>query len=186
MTPVSVKESLIASWKFWLSFRKRDWELGDYPVVIRKQNVPDLEPSTPRFTSYRYWARIVNWWVMTGGGDTPEEALKELAVQFNQMRDSRQREGKSMPRPGMKVPLEFAASKRVYAHPDLTDDFIARVLGIEWAFISDQSSLWDFHTETTNDALYARIKDVYGVDVSDIESGNLAKILDRIAVSRSR
>jgi hypothetical protein len=111
--------------------------------------------------------------------------LRALAVNFDQTRDSRRKEGKPMPRPGRKVPIEFAPSSMVYARPELTDDFIARILGIEWAFVSDKSSLWDFHTDGTNDALNAKIKDVYGVDVSDIESGNLAMILDLIAASQN-
>ncbi len=60
------------------------------------------------------------------------------------------------------------------------------MLGLGWAFVSDESSLWDFHTGETNKVLIAKIKDPYGVDVSDIESGNLAMILDRIATSRDR
>jgi hypothetical protein len=47
-----------------------------------------------------------------------------------------------------------------------------------------KSSLWDFHGDETNDALHAKIKEVYGVDVSDIKSGNLSEILERIAASR--
>jgi len=86
-----------------------------------------------------------------------------------------------MPRPGTKVPIEFAPSTRVYADQGLAEDFIRRVLGLEWAFISDQSSLWDFHTGETNQILIAKIQDLYGVDVSDIESGNVAIILERIA-----
>jgi hypothetical protein len=112
--------------------------------------------------------------------------MDDLRVQFAEMKDTRRRDGKPMPRPGTKVPIEFAPSNRVYAHPDLADDFIRRVLGLDWAFVSDQSSLWDFHTGEANEILIAKIKDLYGVDVSDIESGNLATILDRIATCQDR
>ncbi len=77
--------------------------------------------------------------------------------------------------------LEFASRTRVSAHPELVEDFIRRVLNLDWAFISDESSLWDFHEAGTNGALIARIKEVYGVDVSDIESAKLPEILERIA-----
>jgi hypothetical protein len=77
--------------------------------------------------------------------------------------------------------LEFASRKRVSAHPELAEDFTRRVLNLDWAFISDESSLWDFHEAGTNGALIARIKEVYGVDVSDIESATLPEILERIA-----
>jgi hypothetical protein len=80
--------------------------------------------------------------------------------------------------------IEFAPQDRVDAHPVLLDDFIHRVLELEGAFISDESSLWDFHMDMNNDELLARIKRVYSIDVSDIESGNIADILERIAAKR--
>ena len=65
-------------------------------------------------------------------------------------------------------------------HPELTRDFAHRVLGLEWVWISDSSSLWDFHGDLTNDSLVEKIRSVYGIDVSDIASANLADIFDRI------
>ena len=112
--------------------------------------------------------------------------MQDLAVQFARMKESRQREGKPMPRPGTKVPIEFAPSNRVDANAELRDDFIRRVFGLDWAFISDESSLWDFHTGETNEVLMAKISILYGVDVSDIDSGNLAMIIQRIATDRDR
>jgi hypothetical protein len=106
-------------------------------------------------------------------------------VQFARIKGDWQRDGKPMPRPGTKVPIEFAPSSRVDADPELADDFIRRVLGLDWAFVSDESSLWDFHTGETNDVLMAKIRDRYGVDVSDIGSGNIATILSRIATHRN-
>lgn len=47
-------------------------------------------------------------------------------------------------------------------------------------FISDESSLWDFHTEETNEHLFEKILEIYEVDVSDIENGNLVEIFKRI------
>jgi hypothetical protein len=183
---MSAKEKLLAGWKLGLSFTKRDWELADYPVVIREQKIErDSEPSPSRGVARRYAARIVNWWVMTGTGDTPVQAMEELRDGFGRVKDARQRDSKVMPRPGTKVPIEFAPSDQVHSHPELTDEFIQRVLGLDWAFVSDQSSLWDFHTNDTNDALNTKIREIYGVDVSDVESGNLAEILQRIATSRS-
>lgn len=82
--------------------------------------------------------------------------------------------------------LEFAPRKRVSAHPELAEDFTRRVLNLDWAFISDESSLWDFHEAGTNGALIARIKEIYGVDVSDIESAKLPEILERIARDTAR
>lgn len=184
---MSATEKLLAAWKLCLSYAKHDWELADYPVVIRDLGVePDSERTPSRGVRQRYLARIVNWWVMTGAGDTPKHAMADLVNQFRRIKDSRQRDGKSMPRPGTKVPIEFALSNRVYARPELTDDFIQRVLGLDWAFVSDESSLWDFHNDETNYVLNAKIKEIYGVDVSDLESGNLGEILDRIAAHQTQ
>jgi len=66
----------------------------------------------------------------------------------------------------------------------LADDFIRRVLQLDWAWVSDESRLWDFHHLETNAAIVAKIREVYGVDVSDIESANLTDILDRIAANQ--
>ena len=76
---------------------------------------------------------------------------------------------------------DFAARKRIDQHPDLEKDFIHRILELPWAFISDESSLWDFHHDLTNEAFVEKIRGVYGIDVSDIRQGNIADILVRIA-----
>lgn len=156
--------------------------MADYPVVVREQKFErDSEPSLSRDIQQRYAARIVNWWLMTGTGDTPEAAMNELRDLFGRIKDARQRDSKAVPRPGTKVPIELASSKLVDSHPELTNEFIHRVLGLDWAFVSDESSLWDFHANDTNEVLNAKIREIYGIDVSDLESGNLAEILQRIA-----
>jgi hypothetical protein len=183
----AIKQRIAASWKFALSFRKHAWELRDFPIsIIRQRTDLDLGHHAPRYQRpHAYLARIVNWWVVTGSGDTPQEAIRDLEVQFDTIRTERQRAGKSLPRPGTAVPIEFAPQRQVGAHPELAEDFIRRVLGLDWAWISDEPCLWDFHTDGTNDALYAKIKEVYGIDVSDVESGRLGEILDRIAQAQS-
>jgi len=181
----SIEQNVVAGWKRLLSFRKPDWELKDYPVVIRGMRTDlDFGCKEPRFKQERYLARVVNWWVLTGGGDTRADAMRDLATRFDTLKAEWQREGRPMPRPGTRVPIRFAAQERVKAHPELRDDFVRRVLGLEWAWISDESSLSDFHTDETSEALNAKIAEVYGVNVSDIQSGNLAEILDRIAAAR--
>ena len=48
-----------------------------------------------------------------------------------------------LPRPGTGKSIVFASSDRVDQYPELRDHFIQEVLGLEWAFVSDESSLWD-------------------------------------------
>ena len=55
-----LKNQIAAFWKRCLSIRKKDWELNDYPVVIREHEF-DPHFSSGRFTQHRYVAYIVNW-----------------------------------------------------------------------------------------------------------------------------
>jgi hypothetical protein len=162
-------------WKRTLSYRKNEWEFRDYPIRLRIQkDVPD---------SSRFWGRILGW-NLDGLGETREDALRELEETFNGRKTVLVESGKPIPRPGTDVPITFASQDRVNAHRALLDDFVDRVLGFQWAFVSDESSLSDFHGGDDNGQLVARIKEVYGVDVSDV--GNVAEILERIAAAQSR
>lgn len=116
---------------------------------------------------------------MLGAGDTRQEAFEDLRKCFEQFKAT----NKELPRPGTKVPIQFASRTRVDRHSELAKDFIQSIFGLEWAWISDESSLSDFHEEESDDALVERIRTKYGVDVSDISSGNLADIFDRIAAT---
>ena len=130
-----------------LSFRKRDWELRDYPVSIRAQEPgPGVEGS--RFKRKTYIASIVNWH-LAGFGDSREDALQNLRTTLTEVKLERKKTGKLLPRPGTQVPIEFASPERVNKNPELAEDFIHRVLELEWAWISDESSLWDFSGEET-------------------------------------
>jgi predicted RNase H-like HicB family nuclease len=179
----TVKNTIRAGWKWFLSLFKRDWEVSDYPIAIRENEIDPSYVGT-RLKQHRYSAQIVNWWVVSGVGDTRAEALQELEKMFANMKAERAKDRKQLPRPGAHVPIELASRERVDAHAALAEDFIRRVLNLDWAWISDDSSLWDFHSSDDNQELIAKINEVYGVDVSDIESAKLWQILDRIASSR--
>jgi hypothetical protein len=88
-----------------------------------------------------------------------------------------------MIRPGVNAPIEFATQELVSANRELSEDFTRRVLNLDWAWISDESSLWDFHTDETNEQILGKIFEVYGVDVSDIDSARVSEILNRIAAT---
>jgi hypothetical protein len=51
---------ILAGWKWCLLFRKRDWQLSDYPVLIRSKEF-DPTFAASRFKQGRYMAYIVNW-----------------------------------------------------------------------------------------------------------------------------
>jgi hypothetical protein len=117
---------------------------------------------------------------MSAGGNSRGESLEELRKLFEQRKASMQQ----LPRPGTKVPIQWAAQERVNQHKELVQDFINRIFGVEWAWISDDSSLGDFRENESNDVFVQKIRDTYGVDVSDMTTGNLADILDRIGQNR--
>lgn len=173
---------LQAGWKYLLSFRKRDWEFADYPVIVRRQ--ADASASwgdEARFTTPAYVARMVNWTGLDGFGHTPQEALADLRKRFEQACERRD----AKPRPGTQVPIQFASQERVTARQELADEFVRDVLGVEDAWISDQSSLWHFALGGSLEEYYAKIEALYGVDVRGVPDGNIAKILDRISAARS-
>lgn len=178
-----LQNRILAAWKLFLSFFKRDWKLSDYPIVVREHEL-DSDHAGGRLKQHRYSASIVKWWVVTGTGDNKKEALRDLEKTFQNAKFQKVAANKTVPRPGTHVPIEFASRERIDAHAQLADDFVRRVLGLDWAWMSDESSLWDFHHRETNEALIAKIKEVYGVDVSDIQSAKLFEILDRIAAAR--
>jgi hypothetical protein len=175
--------AMLASWKWLLSFRKPEWSVDDYPIRVTRQE-PDAIYRAPRFSQHRYRAYIVNG-AITGSGNTPVESLVDLQQNFESVTRRRKEEGLPSIRPGANWPVEFASQDKVSAYESFSEEFIQEVLGLDWAWISDKSSLWDFHTEQTNELLLAKIRDIYGVDVSDIESARLWQILERIKHHRA-
>ncbi|MGA2086643.1 MAG: hypothetical protein ABSG60_14120 [Terracidiphilus sp.] len=178
----SLYPSLLAGWRFLLSFRKRKWSLEDYPIVVRKQS-HSSQPlgKTGQWTLAAYHAQIVNW-TLSGSGETAAAAMESLRERFNHARENRP----LMPRPGTRVPIEFASRKRIEANSALAAEFLESVLGHGEAWISDESSLWDFALGHSLDDYYAKIRALYDVDVSDVPGGNLAGIIERIAQSKQK
>lgn len=164
-----------AAWALFASVFKHEWTIEDYP--IRAWPVAQSSHKSRR-KPLPWTADVINWPGMSASAPSKQEALAALRKKFERFRG----ENPKLPRPGGKVPIkiEFVSSDRVSKHSELAQDFTKRILGIDWAWISDESSLWDFHEDETNDNLIVKIRDTYGVDVSDIASGNLADIFDRI------
>lgn len=165
-----------AFFSYILSFRRRrnNWRFEDYPVRVRKQATGDPDADIPP-----YCAQFINWWTITGLGNTPASAKDNLRQNFETYKQSND----SIPRPGCQAPIEFADSTVVQRDPELYCRFIAEVLGFgpeDPVFISDQSSLSDFDGVNGGVDLYERIREVFGVDVSDISDGSLAAIFKRL------
>ena len=165
-------DQLRAILKYIVSFLRADWSVHDYPLRYREQT--RTNPQVPS------WAvQIINWWVMSAVGETKEEAYRALAQRVEERRAI---DG-SLPRPGKRVPILFAPTQRVDKYPDIAERFLREVIGFASggpAFISDRSSLSDFSTGDRAHEYTERIRQVFGVDVADIESGNLADIFETI------
>ncbi len=172
-------------WKRTLSYRKREWEFRDYPVRVWDQGAPLALPS--RFTNHRYRALILGW-LIDATGDSRKEALAALEEQYVRRKQLCVDAGEPIPRPGTRVSIKIASRTKLDAHADVEEDFIRRilhpVLGIEDVHMTDGSSLWNFHFDEDSSALISKIREVYGVDVSDIESENVVEILERIAAKQ--
>jgi hypothetical protein len=165
-----------AASKYLLAFRRRQWELGDYPLRYVDQVAKGREP-TGRLQLPRWHVQIINWWTMSGSGETPESALAVLTENFNRYRSE-----KPLPHPGTRVPLEIAATIEIEKRMPKLQEFASKVLGHEPGsyFVSDESSLWDFSRDDTLEPVFAKVRDVYGVDVSDVPGATIWKVLDRV------
>ncbi len=172
---------LKAGAKYLLSFTKTDWQLTDYPIRFRHTNVGK---TMGRLKQFPWSVQIINWWQVGGFGDSKQEAYADLRKKFGDIKSN----GKTLPRPGTGLPIEFASTERIRCFDDIADDFFPRVLDMNYGdcLITDESTLWDFHMEESNEDLHKTIWDAYRVDVSDIDDGNLVKILERIENRQSR
>jgi hypothetical protein len=177
---IRCKRFIFACQKLFLSFRSRTWKLSDYPIAFVNQSDLGESSSVSNHKRVKPWrAEIIGWFGPTGTGDSCEEAYAELEEAFAKALQNREH----APRPGWRVPLniEFASSIRVDQDPVLAERFIHDVLGYEWAMITDESSLWDFISDESLTPYFEKIRECFGLDVSHIESGNLAEILEAIS-----
>ena len=161
-------ESIKALFAWLRSWRKPadTWALDDYPVRVRLNGGGETG----------YVAQIINWYVPIGLGETREEALADLRARFKEATDR--------PRPGSKVPIQFAESGQVDDFGAWGLDVVEEITGIRPFFVSDGSSLSDFAADDGELASFvARVRELYGVDISDVEHGHLVTVFERIAAT---
>jgi hypothetical protein len=161
------------------SFLKRDWTIESYPLRARHFDQSGYTGSE-RLRPVEWSVRVLRWTGMQGHGATREAASVNLQENFVRFR----LRGEPLPRPGSYKPIEFASAEKLEGYREIEEDFVRHILDVEWAFLSDESSLWDFSGDDTLAELYGRISNRYGVDVSGIEGANLVAIFDRIRRSK--
>ena len=171
-------EKLFASFKWVMSFFKSEWEIKDYPVRFREQGKDD--PSIPRWS-----AQIINWWQIAAIGETKQEAYQNLSESLMTVKESKG----DLPRPGTGLPLEFESGDELDRYWGIASRIIEEVLGYDpnGIFVSDGSSLCDFSfSEDEGISQYQnKIEEIFGVDISQIESGNLVEISKYISECRA-
>jgi hypothetical protein len=166
--------------KYALAGRTRSWQLSDYPLQYKQQYTGERPHKLGRLEMPRWSVQIINWWQMGGLGETREAALANLAKNFEGYRANH-----TLPRPGCRVPIEYSPSVEIQKKQLLLEDFARRVLDLEPGdyIVSDESSLWDFCLDENLDPLFEKIRNVYGIDVSDIGDAKIWKVLERLATA---
>ena len=80
--------------------------------------------------------------------------------------------------------VEFASTKGLERFEEVAEDFMLDIFGFEAGhyLITDLSGLHDFVGVDDMEFvdILARIRDVYGLDVADLPSGNLLEIFRRL------
>ena len=86
-----------------------------------------------------------------------------------------------------KLKIEFASTKEISQYEEIAADFLERICDMDRrnCLISDESSLWDFQADQSKEQVLCRIREAYGIDVSDVKDGNLVTIFKRIDWQKS-
>jgi hypothetical protein len=168
-----------ALYKRLVSFLKSDWNLEDYPLRYREQMIENFRD--PK--DFKKWnVQIINWWVMGGLGNTKSEAYQGLKESFEKYKNE-----KKLPRPGCKVPIEFAPFDKVEIYHDIAVEFFDKILGIDYdgCFITNGSCLGHFTTESLID-FDKKIKDHYNLDIKNSEEYLFTEIFELIDKTQTR
>src|SRR5262245_1401890 len=108
-------QALKAFLKRIMSYRKRAWNIHDYPMRISEQKAQGDSGQEGRLKLVPWSAQIVNWWQMSGHGETREEALGNLEANFRQFQATHAK----LPRPGTGAPIEFESGELIRKHEGL-------------------------------------------------------------------
>ena len=162
-----------AFWKKLLSYTKTKWDLDDYPLRYKKQANPEELYNAGELKLWR--VQIINWWTMTGLGDTKQQAYENLKSNFKSYLEHNEPS-----RPGSTVPLSFADTSEIEALQDLAADVFERILNLNYyeCFVSDESSFFDF--ETDDEETLRKINAAYGLGLTDLGDGNIVRLLTLI------
>ena len=160
------------------SHSKTSWEFNDYPTKTWKN-------PNARDENIGFGAGIINWPVMVAHGESPEKALSKLEISFNLYKV----DNDLLPRPGTKVPLQFASTENIDRFEKTAVDFFKRVLNMNFyeGFYSDGTILAYFEppdnlekTKEMKANIINKTLLLYNVDITDIYDEEIWRIFDRI------
>jgi len=130
-----------------------------------------------------YWASIEEFASLIADGQTEEEAIHRLRAKFVERAHLLQRRGEPLPFPGSgkRVPT-FAPNDQIEQFRPLVDDFWRQILGTSYStsFVSNESTLevWErMYVPGGRLELVARVKAIYGVDITDYYDSPLPIVL---------
>jgi Mn-dependent DtxR family transcriptional regulator len=84
-------------------------------------------------------------------------------------------------------PLRFADAAETERRQALLERFLQEVLGLPWAFVSDESHLSDFDGVLTRDELITRCQALYGATLQPHHfSMPIWRVLDELEAARDR
>ena len=135
-----------------LSFLKTKWEFNDYPLETWSN--PNAQQE-----DFKFGAKFTNWSTFVAHGSSIPEAIENLRNNLKEYAEDNE-----LPRPGSKVPVQFAESNRIEENEEIAIDFFDKIVGMNYydCFISDYSSLSDFDLD--NEETLEKIKAEYGVE----------------------
>jgi len=164
---------------------KETYNFEDYPIKNWKN--PNAEEK-----NVAYCAGITNWVIMTGYGETPEEALTDLKNKFNLYKEK----NNTLPLHGEGVSLKFASSDKIWIYEKIAVEYFKSVLRLNFYdyIFTDYSYLSSLvpHDEADNDDYISKMRELiikdtleyYNIDISDIYDEPFWKVFERIEISR--
>ncbi len=168
-----MNEQLYACWKRILSYTKRNWNIDDYPLRFRHQEMPSQQYALGE--AKEWFVQVINWWTLAGIGNTKEEARQDLINNYrNYLKEY------TAPRPGVRVPVHYADTSRIDALEEIAVGFFEKILHINYynCFISDQSSIFDFGKDEVE--TLRQINTIYKLGLPELGDGNIVRILELI------
>lgn len=168
--------------KYCLSYLKKQWFISDYPIRLKRQGEYE-EIKNGDIKKYSYVAQIINWYQMAGIGNTTEEAYKNLEENLENYR----KKYLILPRPGKKVPVEFASCDEIGKYEKIEKEYFEKVIGMSSydCFTTDETRISDFWgIGIDENTVIIKTKEIYGLDISNIIEEPLVEILKYISINQ--